>query len=109
MTQFDLVIFDCDGVLVDSEPIIIGVLAEMLTEMGHPVSTTDIFAQFHGRSTAQWMTQISDMFNDPLPDTFFPTLRQRAAAALLGRCDADFRRHICFGSYSNTSLRCFQR
>ena len=34
MADLELVIFDCDGVLVDSEPISNGVLARMLTEQG---------------------------------------------------------------------------
>jgi len=34
VTRFDAVLFDCDGVLVDSEPITNGVLREMLAEAG---------------------------------------------------------------------------
>jgi len=34
MTNVELVIFDCDGVLVDSEPIVNRVFAETLTEAG---------------------------------------------------------------------------
>ncbi len=34
---FDAVLFDCDGVLVDSEPITNRVLAEMLGELGWPL------------------------------------------------------------------------
>jgi hypothetical protein len=34
-----LIIFDCDGVLVDSEPIAHGLLAQMMTDLGHPMST----------------------------------------------------------------------
>jgi len=32
--KFDAILFDCDGVLVDSEPITMGVLREMLDEAG---------------------------------------------------------------------------
>ena len=38
---FELVIFDCDGVLVDSEPLSNRILAERLTAVGLPTSTED--------------------------------------------------------------------
>lgn len=38
---FDAVLFDCDGVLVDSEPITSRVLAGMLTELGWAISTEE--------------------------------------------------------------------
>src|SRR4051794_2393280 len=46
---FELVIFDCDGVLVDSEPIACRVLAEVLTEVGLPMTTRECMALFMGR------------------------------------------------------------
>ncbi|CAM5701865.1 hypothetical protein SFUMM280S_00805 [Streptomyces fumanus] len=39
--RYDLVIFDNDGVLVDSEPISNRLLAAYLTELGHPTSYED--------------------------------------------------------------------
>ncbi|MEO7391924.1 MAG: HAD family hydrolase, partial [Ramlibacter sp.] len=38
MSRFDAVLFDCDGVLVDSEPITNGVLRDMLEELGWKLS-----------------------------------------------------------------------
>ena len=43
-----LVIFDCDGVLVDSEPISCRVMAEALTAEGLPYTTEDVHARLHG-------------------------------------------------------------
>lgn len=43
-----LVIFDCDGVLVDSEAIYCAVDAEALTRLGHPTTTADIARRFSG-------------------------------------------------------------
>jgi beta-phosphoglucomutase-like phosphatase (HAD superfamily) len=48
--RFELVIFDCDGVLVDSELITNRIFARMLNEMGIAVSLEDVFEQFVGRS-----------------------------------------------------------
>jgi len=45
-----LVIFDCDGVLVDSEPIANRVFAEMVNELGLTMTAEDVFERFVGRS-----------------------------------------------------------
>lgn len=47
---FELVIFDCDGVLVDSELISCRVHAETLTRFGYPITTEQVAARFLGRS-----------------------------------------------------------
>lgn len=44
------VIFDCDGVLVDSETIAAPILAELLTELGLPTTAPEIDRDFKGRS-----------------------------------------------------------
>ena len=44
-----MVIFDCDGVLVDSEPVANKLLAQFLTEHGFPVSQDQCLDQFVGR------------------------------------------------------------
>ncbi|MCZ2401834.1 HAD family hydrolase [Paenarthrobacter sp. Z7-10] len=45
-----LVIFDCDGVLVDSERLSVGIEAHLLTQMGVPHSELDVVNTFMGRS-----------------------------------------------------------
>ena len=44
------VIFDCDGVLVDSERLAGPILAELLTELGLPTTAADVDRDFKGRS-----------------------------------------------------------
>jgi beta-phosphoglucomutase-like phosphatase (HAD superfamily) len=41
-TTTDLIIFDCDGVLIDSEPIATRVHARALSELGHDISAEEI-------------------------------------------------------------------
>jgi HAD superfamily hydrolase (TIGR01509 family) len=53
---FELVIFDCDGVLVDSERIAVRVEAEFLAELGWPLSQAEIIERFMGR-TAEYMDE----------------------------------------------------
>ena len=48
MPDFELVIFDCDGVLVDSERITNIAFAEMLNERGLSVTLDDMFREFAG-------------------------------------------------------------
>jgi HAD superfamily hydrolase (TIGR01509 family) len=51
-----LVIFDCDGVLVDSERLSVRIEAQLLTEMGVPHSELDVVNAFMGRSAASGRT-----------------------------------------------------
>lgn len=51
-TTPSLVIFDCDGVLVDSERLTVAVEARLLTELGWSVTVDDVVEQLMGRSDA---------------------------------------------------------
>ena len=55
---FDLVIFDCDGVLVDSERLSIHLDAELLAELGWPLSASEIIERFVGRTEAAMKAEI---------------------------------------------------
>jgi HAD superfamily hydrolase (TIGR01509 family) len=81
-SRFDLVIFDCDGVLVDSELITNRIFAGMLNEMGIPVSLDDTFEQFVGRSMPQCLELTAGLLGRPVPDGFLPEFQARTAAAL---------------------------
>ena len=48
--KFDGVLFDCDGVLVDSEPITNGVLRDMLEELGWQLSREECMRIFVGKA-----------------------------------------------------------
>jgi HAD superfamily hydrolase (TIGR01509 family) len=55
---FDLVVFDCDGVLVDSEVISCRTHAEMLTRHGYPISAEQVHDRFLGRSAREARLEI---------------------------------------------------
>jgi HAD superfamily hydrolase (TIGR01509 family) len=80
--RFDLVIFDCDGVLVDSELITNRVFAGMLSELGIQVSIEDMFERFVGRSMPQCLEIITGLLGRPVPDGFVEEYRAKSAAAL---------------------------
>jgi HAD superfamily hydrolase (TIGR01509 family) len=79
----ELVIFDCDGVLVDSERITNRVFCDMLNELGLDVTLEDMFERFVGHSMLQCVEIITELLGAPPPDDFVPTLRQKSAAALV--------------------------
>ena len=58
MSQFDLIIFDCDGVLVDSERLAVRTEALILAELGWPLSESEIIARFVGRSAADMCKEV---------------------------------------------------
>ena len=50
MAAVELVIFDCDGVLIDSERLAVKVDVLVLRELGWPLSEAEVIARFVGRS-----------------------------------------------------------
>jgi HAD superfamily hydrolase (TIGR01509 family) len=66
--SFDLIIFDCDGVLVDSERVANEVFAQVLDEVcGLKFSLDDMFDTFVGHSRAQCLQKIEAMIGEPPP------------------------------------------
>lgn len=67
---FDLVIFDCDGVLVDSEVISCAAHAETLTRHGYKITADQVFDRFLGRSMRQASLEVEAEMGRSLPDDF---------------------------------------
>jgi HAD superfamily hydrolase (TIGR01509 family) len=73
----DLVIFDCDGVLVDSEVIASRLLAEALTREGYPVTAAECRRRFTGVSIRSVVEAVGGESGRPLPSGFEERLRAR--------------------------------
>jgi HAD superfamily hydrolase (TIGR01509 family) len=58
MASFDLVIFDCDGVLVDSERLAVRTEAKILAGLGWPLTIPEIVERFVGRSASYMHKEI---------------------------------------------------
>ncbi len=71
------VIFDCDGVLVDSEHITNGVIAQMLCEQGLSIDTEGSMAMFMGRTVMELLPDIEQMLGKPLPPDWYPEFLRR--------------------------------
>jgi HAD superfamily hydrolase (TIGR01509 family) len=64
----ELVIFDCDGVLIDSERLAVKVDVELLRELGWPLSETEVIERFVGRSDRDTQAAIEAHLGRRLPD-----------------------------------------
>jgi HAD superfamily hydrolase (TIGR01509 family) len=71
----DLIIFDCDGVLVDSEVISCRAHADVLSRHGYPITADQVFDRFLGRSTRQANLEIEAELGRKLPDDYHGDLQ----------------------------------
>ena len=83
MTKFQAVLFDCDGVLVDSEPITNGLLRDMLEEQGWNLTPEACFQHFVGKAVLDEKLAIEANTGKPLTETWMTAFRARRNAALL--------------------------
>ena len=81
MSRTRLVIFDCDGVLVDSEPVANRTLGNMLLELGLDLTQQQIFEHFVGYSLPHCLRVIEGMLGHPAPENFLRDLQARTFAA----------------------------
>ena len=75
--RYDLVIFDNDGVLVDSEPISNRLLAEYLTELGHPTSYEESIRDYMGSAMHRIHELVLERSGETLPGEFDDVFHQR--------------------------------
>ncbi|MGY1500047.1 HAD family hydrolase [Streptomyces sp. QTS52] len=79
--RYDLVIFDNDGVLVDSESISNTLLAAYLTELGHPTSYEDSLRDYMGSAMHRVHDLVEERSGRRLPDDFDDVFHGRVFAA----------------------------
>jgi HAD superfamily hydrolase (TIGR01509 family) len=80
--RFALVIFDCDGVLVDSEIITNRVFAKMLNELGVAITVEETIEKFIGRSMGQCLEIIAGLLGRAVPQDFARQYQLRITEAL---------------------------
>lgn len=79
---FDAVLFDCDGVLVDSEPITSQVLTQMLNELGWDITHAETMRIFTGKAVRDELPLIEARTGAALGPEWFDAFRLRRNAAL---------------------------
>jgi HAD superfamily hydrolase (TIGR01509 family) len=77
--SFDLVIFDCDGVLVESEPLACQVYVQMFAEYGIALDYAETLEKFHGVTLPGRLKVTSRELNWIPPNDFIPVFNERLA------------------------------
>jgi HAD superfamily hydrolase (TIGR01509 family) len=80
--KFEAVLFDCDGVLVDSETITNGVLRDMLEELGWKLSAEECMRTFIGKALRDEVALIEARTGKALTDEWLASFRARRDALL---------------------------
>jgi beta-phosphoglucomutase-like phosphatase (HAD superfamily) len=81
--NFEAVLFDCDGVLVDSERITNGVLRDMLEELGWTLSAQECMRLFIGKAVKDERALIEANTGQPLTDEWLVRFRERRNVGLM--------------------------
>ena len=77
MSRFDLVIFDCDGVLIDSERLAVRTESQLLAELGWPLTEAEVIERFVGRSSGYMQAVIEEHIGRPVDWQVEFELRER--------------------------------
>jgi HAD superfamily hydrolase (TIGR01509 family) len=86
--KFDAVLFDCDGVLVDSEPITNSVLRDMLHELGWELTVEECITHFVGKALKEEVAIISKHIGRDVGPQWLAAFQERRNAALRERLTA---------------------
>jgi HAD superfamily hydrolase (TIGR01509 family) len=79
--NFEAIIFDSDGTLIDSETLGNQVIVDYVAELGLKLSLEEAVAAFRGRKMADTLNLIEQRLGRALPEDFLPELRERMALA----------------------------
>ena len=82
MAEPQAIIFDFDGVLLESEYEGNRMLAELLTELGHETTTEDALRDFVGLAGPQFLAAIEQRIGGSLPEQFAERRKAQTLAAL---------------------------
>ena len=75
------IIFDCDGVLVDTEKIGNGILLEMAQKHGFEMELEDAYRHFNGRNLKDCFRHIEEAIDQKLPENFETEYREKSFEA----------------------------
>ena len=82
MPDFAAIIFDFDGVLLESELELNRLAAELPTEMGHETSLHDALVKFTGLNGRDVVSAIEEHIGGTIPDRFHERMKEESARAL---------------------------
>jgi HAD superfamily hydrolase (TIGR01509 family) len=76
-----LVVFDCDGVLIDSEIVVCRLTAEEFTRLGYQISTEEVITRFAGRPEREMIADVEADWGQRVPEEFFKRMRAQVEQA----------------------------
>ncbi len=79
--NYSAIIFDCDGILVDSEGLSNNILVEMCNELGISINLNYALTHFQGRAIAHVFKKLEALYQAPLPMNFEEEFRKRTFKA----------------------------
>lgn len=82
MSRFEAIIFDFDGVLLESEFEGNVQLAELLTELGHRHTPRDAIRHYTGLSGENFIAAVEARIGEPLPPEFHSRMKEKSVRAL---------------------------
>jgi HAD superfamily hydrolase (TIGR01509 family) len=88
MSQIDLILFDCDGVLVDSEILAANLGARLLTEVGVPIAPRELCERYAGMEWRAIMDDLETRHQMTLPETLFAESNALLDAMLANELEA---------------------
>jgi beta-phosphoglucomutase-like phosphatase (HAD superfamily) len=86
--RFDGIIFDFDGVLIESEHVSTLHISEVLTALGHPTSYADAHTQFVGVGGPAFVEAVGHWIGGPIPEAFFEARKAEDARVMDEGLDA---------------------
>lgn len=86
--MFGGIIFDFDGVLIESEYVSGVQIAATLTRLGHPTTADDAIDRFTGLSGSDFLSAVSDWIGGPVPDGFHTARAAEDARVMAEGVDA---------------------
>jgi len=101
-SSFSLLIFDCDGVLVDSESLSNQVLCEMVGELGLTLNVESTTTMFKGRKLTDCLAIVAERLQQPLPHDFVNNFRARSADVFKNRLQPICGIHHALSQISQT-------
>jgi HAD superfamily hydrolase (TIGR01509 family) len=77
--MFEAVIFDCDGVLIDSEVMACQIAAEELTKLGYVITGEEVVRRFAGRNAREMEAEVESDWGHRIPESYRTAVRERRA------------------------------
>ena len=87
-TEPELLIFDCDGVLVDSELLVCTAVSEELTQLGYSITPEEVIRRFAGRPEREIMAEVREDWGQAVPPAYFSAMKERVHRVFTGELQA---------------------